>query len=81
MSKPDRNWRNMEYIMVIREEPEGYSASFPDLPGCFTQGDTIDELHENAHEAVELYLDVLRDKGEPAPQPTSKTSTIAVKAS
>ena len=35
------------------EEPQhGYGAVFPDLPGCTTSGDTVEEAYENAFEAL-----------------------------
>nr|WP_314992303.1 type II toxin-antitoxin system HicB family antitoxin [uncultured Treponema sp.] len=38
------------------EEDGGFWGEFPDLPGCFTQGDTETEVYANAVEAMELYL-------------------------
>jgi predicted RNase H-like HicB family nuclease len=35
----------------------GYSVSFPDLPGCFTCGSTLEEAERNAKEALELWLE------------------------
>ena len=35
----------------------GYWVEFPDLPGCFTQGDTLEEAYQYAQEALGLYLD------------------------
>ncbi len=34
----------------------GYWVEFPDLPGCFTQGDTLEEAYQYAKEALDLYL-------------------------
>ena len=45
------------YPAVIHHENTGYSASVPDLPGCFTQGETIEELLVMLEAAVQLYLD------------------------
>ncbi len=81
MSQTDKTGTVMEYLMVIQQEPEGYSAHFPDAPGCFTQGDTLEELYANAQEALELYLDTLRDMGKPLPKPSTQVGKIAVKAS
>ena len=39
-------------MVVHREEEGGYWVSFPELPGCCTQGDTLDELRAHAVEAV-----------------------------
>ena len=49
----------MNVSAVIHQAEEGgFWAEVPSLPGCRTQGDTMDELKVNLREAVELYLDV-----------------------
>jgi len=45
------------YNVIIRKEEGRYCAEVPDLPGCFTEGDTLDELTENVREAISLYLE------------------------
>lgn len=45
------------YPAVFHEEDGGFWVEFPDLPGCFTQGDTFEEAYAMAIEALELYLD------------------------
>ena len=40
----------------------GFWAEVPALPGCLTQGETLDELESNLHEAIELWLSVDADK-------------------
>ncbi|MBU4246116.1 MAG: type II toxin-antitoxin system HicB family antitoxin [Nanoarchaeota archaeon] len=47
----------MEFIVILMEEETGYSVQVPALPGCHTQGDTIDEALANAKEAIECYLE------------------------
>ena len=49
---------------IVRPEPEagGYSAEVPALPGCFTQGETLDEVRANLREAVEGWLAVAHDE-------------------
>lgn len=47
----------MEFIVVLVEEEKGYSVQVPSLPGCHTQGDTVDEALANAKEAIECYLE------------------------
>lgn len=44
------------YPMIIHDDPDGFWGEFPDLPGCVTQGDTLNELMLNAEEAMEGYL-------------------------
>src|ERR1700732_774544 len=48
---------------IVRPEPEagGYSASIPALPGCHTQGETLDEVRANLREAAEGWLAVAHD--------------------
>jgi predicted RNase H-like HicB family nuclease len=42
---------------IVRSEDEGgYSAEVPALPGCFTEGDTLDELRDNLREAADGWL-------------------------
>ena len=49
------------------EEVGGYSVSFPDLPGCFTEGDTLEDAFDMARDALGLYLAVLEDEGQTIP--------------
>jgi predicted RNase H-like HicB family nuclease len=47
-----------EYQVVFQEETKGgFSVWVPDLPGCASQGETIEEALENIKEAIELYLE------------------------
>jgi predicted RNase H-like HicB family nuclease len=48
---------------LVQPEPEagGYSASIPALPGCHTQGETLDEVRANLREAAEGWLAVAHD--------------------
>jgi predicted RNase H-like HicB family nuclease len=53
-----------KFTVLLIEEPEGgYSVEVPELPGCFTEGDTIREALANAREAIVCYL----DPAEPSP--------------
>lgn len=46
------------YIGIIHKDADSsYGIGFPDLPGCFSAGETLDELERNAMEAIELFLD------------------------
>ena len=63
----------MKYPVVI--EPATATTAFgvvvPDLPGCFSAGDTIEEALDNAHEAIELWIESVLDDGDAVPVPTS----------
>ncbi len=49
-------------VIILEDESGGYVALVPALPGCHTQGDTIDEVVRNVKEAIELYLETLSDE-------------------
>ena len=49
-------------VVIIEDETGGYVAFVPALPGCHTQGETIEETIENVKEAIELYLETLTDE-------------------
>ncbi|HEX5505460.1 MAG TPA: type II toxin-antitoxin system HicB family antitoxin [Thermomicrobiales bacterium] len=57
----------MKIVAVIHKAEEGgYWAEVPALPGCYTQGETLDEVKGNLKEAIELYLsDDTREPAEP----------------
>lgn len=52
------------------EEGNGYTAIIPDLPGCMTSADTLDELWEMIEEAKELWLEVALEDNEFIPEPS-----------
>ena len=61
--------RELSYSVFYGEAPEGgYVASVPALPGCHTQGESLEEAQRNVKEAIELYLESLVAHGEPIPE-------------
>ena len=53
---------------MLRKEPEGgYTVLVPSLPGCITYGENVDEAITMAKEAIELYIEELKDHGEVIP--------------
>lgn len=67
----------MEYVIVIERGNDGsYSAYVPDLPGCTSCGDTLEELRINIREAVNLHVESLREHGEPVPPPSVMTEKV-----
>ena len=53
------------YKILLQKEPEGgFTVSVPALPGCITYGENIDEALAMAKEAIELYIDELKERGE-----------------
>jgi predicted RNase H-like HicB family nuclease len=60
----------LRYIAFIHKEPDSvYGVSFPDLPGCISAGDTIDEAVQNAVEALAGHVRMLESDGDPVPSP------------
>ena len=58
----------MNYAIAIEHEPgKAYGVQVPDLPGCFSAGDTLDEAIANAAEAVAFHIEELLDAGEKIP--------------
>jgi len=52
----------MKLIAVIEKEPDGgYSAEIPALPGCVTEGGTLEGLKANLVEAAELWLETAQE--------------------
>ncbi len=61
--------KNISFSVIYEEAPEGgYVAFVPSLPGCHTQGETIEETEKNIQEAIELYLESLEAHGEKVTQ-------------
>ena len=61
----------MQYLVIFEKAPDGTIwAKVPDLDGCYSSGDNIDEAKENVKDAISLYLEDLKDEGKPAPQPS-----------
>ena len=67
----------MDYVVVIEKSGDGsFSAYVPDLPGCVTSGDSVDEVRVLIEEAVVLHLDSLRRHGESVPAPATTVHII-----
>ena len=61
-------YHSFEVVIEREDDPlAGFSAYSPSLPGCTSNGSTIEEAKANIREAVALHLEMLRAKGEPVP--------------
>lgn len=66
-----------QYEVVLSPEQEGgFSVFVPELPSVATRGETREEAYANAKEAIELYLEVMRE--EELPIPTVERGRVAV---
>jgi len=69
----------MKYGIILAPQPEGgFTVSVPDLPGCVSQGETLDECRQNIADAIEGWLLTAQDQGWPLPEPKTSFEEIEV---
>jgi predicted RNase H-like HicB family nuclease len=58
----------LRYRVIIEKDEDGMLVTkVPDLPGCATEGKTRAELMKNVKEAIQAYIEALKEQGEPVP--------------
>lgn len=57
----------MRQVILIPDETGGYVVEVPSLPGCYSQGETVEEALENIREAIELHIGDMIASGEEVP--------------
>ena len=61
--------KSKHYTVIVHEAEEGgYWAEVPALPGCYSQGETMEEMLASVKEAIESHLDALREDGQDVPE-------------
>jgi len=65
-----------KFAVVIEQGENNLSAYVPDLPGCITTGNSVEDVERNIREAIELHLEGLREDGEPIPEPHTAVAYI-----
>jgi predicted RNase H-like HicB family nuclease len=71
----------MQYSVILHQEPDGgFVAIVPSLPGCVSQGDSRQDALENVEEAIEVYIEDMRDAGETVP-PSTRHELVEVQVS
>jgi predicted RNase H-like HicB family nuclease len=73
--------RRFKVILDWNEDGGGYTVTVPALPGCVTQGDTIEESLKRAQEAIEGFLEALKIIGEPIPESDVEIAEVQVNVS
>lgn len=58
-------------VLLEPDEDGGYIVVCPSIPGCYSQGETIEEALANIREAIELCLEEMESRGEPVPDPSN----------
>jgi len=70
---------NLKYLVVIEKGKDGtYSAYVPDLPGCVSNADTVEDVTAGIQEAIEMYIEDMVADDQPVPEPTTQYAELAV---
>lgn len=70
----------MQYLVIVEKGKTGFGAYVPDLPGCIAAAPSRKEVVRLIHEAIELHVEDLRERGEPVPRPLSTVELVDVAA-
>lgn len=67
------DYMRLPYRMEIVEDPDegGFVVSFPELPGCLSQGETLEAAFSNAQDAKRAWIDAVLEQGDTVPLPDS----------
>ena len=57
--------------VLLPEEGGGYLIEFPDLPGCMSDGETLEEAIENGKDALQCWIEAAAEDGQEIPEPGS----------
>lgn len=66
----------LKYNIVLTKNGGGYTVTVPALPGCVSQGKTVEEAMVHIKEAIELYLEILDEDGQKAPADVTIISSV-----
>jgi predicted RNase H-like HicB family nuclease len=68
------------YTIIINYDPDidAFAVTVPALPGCFTQGRTVDEAIERAREAIQGHIELLTEYGKPIPNDSVDIRMVTV---
>ena len=71
--------KERRYTIILRPEPEGgFSVTVPALPGCVTQGETMEEAVAMAKDAIRIYIESLVSDGDDVPEETAPATALIV---
>jgi len=71
----------MRYTVIVHSDTTGgYWVEVPALPGCASQGETVEEALENVKDAIKLYLEVLEEDGAQIPKDEEVVFSVTVAA-
>jgi len=61
----------MRYAVVIERAEQNFAAYVPDLPGCVSTGETLEEVEKSIREAMQFHIEGLTEDGVPVPEPSA----------
>lgn len=64
------------FSIIVEKDEDGYFATCNELQGCYTQGDTYEEVIENIKDAISLHVEDRVESGEKIPQPHNVSLTM-----
>ncbi len=67
-----------QVILIPDRESGGYTVTVPSLPGCISEGDTIDEALQNIRDAIDLFIEDMIADGEDVPEDVDPVQIAAV---
>jgi predicted RNase H-like HicB family nuclease len=69
-----------EYAVIFERGEANWGVIVPDLPGCVSLGATLEEARRNVSDAIDLYIERLKERGDPIPEPTTQVGHVSVVA-
>ncbi|MCL5105201.1 MAG: type II toxin-antitoxin system HicB family antitoxin [Armatimonadetes bacterium] len=70
--------KEYRFPVVVEKDEDGYYAFCPELQGCYSQGDTYEEVLTNIEDAIRLHIEDRLDTGEDIPQHDQVSLTTLV---
>jgi antitoxin HicB len=69
-----------QYTIIMEPDIDegGYTVTVPALPGCITQGETLEQCIERAREAIAGYIESLQLDGLPVPEETERPQMLTI---
>lgn len=69
----------MKYAVLFDPAEDGsWGAVVPDLPGCLSAGNTLEDARRNVREAIELWIEVARERGQDVPLPITVAEPVEI---
>jgi predicted RNase H-like HicB family nuclease len=70
----------MTCTVLIYEDKDdgGFWAKVAELPGCYTSGESLEEIEENVKDAIAAYMEAIRESGEDPPEQVAHKLEVAI---